>query len=225
MKLTAIRYGTTLLNEDWIFTDGNPDKKYRIALLFFLLEINGKKYLADVGCDTMPGFELIEHTSPIKLLNGLGINGADVDGVILSHTHHDHIDGIRYYPNATVYVHEREADNVKKLAPDNKIITFSKEYKLADNVVIKHIGGHSAGSCVVELTTDKTVYVLCGDESYHKLCFSCKDRAKAGYSAERSAYFYTEYSKPRYTAILFHDDDIVKGVGSRVLYCNSEEKL
>ena len=218
MKLTALRYGTTLLGENCIFTDGDPQKKYRISLLFFLIEEDGKKYLVDVGCDTMPGFELIEHTSPANVLSLLKINGADIDGVILSHTHHDHVDGIRYYQNATIYVHESEKDEVVKRAPNNDITTFSSEYKIADNVVIKHIGGHSKGSSVVEIKTPKTTIVLCGDESYHKLCFNSLDRVKVGYNVERSTYFYTKYSKPRYTTILFHDDTIVEGLGTKVLY-------
>ncbi len=218
MKLTALRYGTTMLGENWIFTDGNPQKKYRTSLLFFLLEVNEKKYLIDVGCDTMPGFELVEHTSPINVLSALKISGEDIDGVILSHTHHDHVDGIRYYKNARVYVHESEKDVVEKLAPNNDIITFSSEYKIAENVVIKHIGGHSRGSSVVEIKTDNTIFVLCGDESYHRLCFDFLDRVKVGYNAERSAYFYTEYSKPCYTTILFQDDTVVEGLGAKVLY-------
>lgn len=218
MKLTALRYGTTLLGENWIFTDGDPQKKYRISLLFFLIEANGKKYLADVGCDTMPGFELLEHTSPINVLNSIGIDGAEIDGVILSHTHHDHVDGIRYYENATIYVHKSEQDVVKKLAPNNKIIAVDEEYKLTDNITMKHIGGHSVGSCVTEIKTEKTVFALCGDESYHKLCFDFLDRVKVGYDAERSACFYGEYSKPCYTVVLYHDNDIVGTVGTEVLY-------
>ncbi|MBE5732752.1 MAG: MBL fold metallo-hydrolase [Clostridiales bacterium] len=218
MKLTALRYGTTHLGENWIFIDGDPKKKYRISLLFFLLEIDEKKYLVDVGCDTMPGFDLVEHTSPINVLSLLKIKGADIDGVILSHTHHDHVDGIRYYENATIYVHESEKEIVRKLAPNNNITTFSSEFKIAENVVIKHIGGHSAGSSVVEIKTDKTTFVLCGDESYHRTCFSTPNLAGGSRNRERTNYFYTEYSKPCYTTILFHDDTIVEGIGIKVLH-------
>ncbi len=218
MKLTALRYGTTMLGENCIFIDGDAQKKYRISLLFFLIEIDEKKYLVDVGCDTMPGFELIEHTSPINVLNSLKIEAEDVDGVILSHTHHDHIDGIRYYKNATIYVQESEMDVVKRVAPNNKIIAFSLQYKIAENVVIKHIGGHSKGSSIVEIKTDETVYVLCGDESYHKMCFYTPERAGGSYNRERTTYFYSEYLKPCYTPILFHDDEVVDGIGTRILY-------
>jgi glyoxylase-like metal-dependent hydrolase (beta-lactamase superfamily II) len=218
MKLTALRYGSTTLGENWIFNDGDPKRKYRIALLFFLIEVDEKKYLVDVGCDTMPGFDLIEHTSPINVLNSIEIDGAEIDGVILSHTHHDHVDGIRYYKNATIYVHESEKDVVERLAPKNKVTSFSSEYKIADNVTIKHIGGHSKGSSVVEIKTKETTFVLCGDESYHRQCFDFIDRVKVGYNVERSTYFYTEYSKPCYTTILFHDDTIVERLGAKVLY-------
>ena len=68
MKLTAFQYGKTELAEAMIFENGSFDIKQPIALLFFLIETEGRKILVDVGCDTMPGFPLFEHKSPVEVL-------------------------------------------------------------------------------------------------------------------------------------------------------------
>ena len=60
MKLTAFQYGKTDLTLRAVFQDGKEEEKIPISLLFFLIETENRKILVDVGCDTMPGFELFE---------------------------------------------------------------------------------------------------------------------------------------------------------------------
>ena len=60
MKLIAFQYGKTEITGRMGFVGGNPDVKLPISLMFFLIETGDKKILADVGCDTMPGFVLYE---------------------------------------------------------------------------------------------------------------------------------------------------------------------
>lgn len=50
---------------------------------------------------------------------------------------------------------------------DKKIlIDVGCDKMLFDNVEIKHIGGHSPGSCIVLIRMNEKNYVLCGDECY-----------------------------------------------------------
>ena len=64
MRIIAFKYGTTEITERMAFVEGNENVKLPIALLFFLIEYNNKKILIDVGCNTMPGYELFEFEFP-----------------------------------------------------------------------------------------------------------------------------------------------------------------
>ena len=78
MKITALRYGTTFLGKDQIFSDGDKNDLVRISLLYFLVETENKKILIDVGCDEMKGFNLIEHKRPVDILEEYGVDILDL---------------------------------------------------------------------------------------------------------------------------------------------------
>lgn len=221
MKISAIRYGTTRLWEDQIYTFGKREDTIEISLLFFLVETDGKKILIDVGCDEMAGFELIEHKKPVKVLEENGIKKEDITDIILTHTHGDHCDCVFYYPNATVYVNEREKDSIiNKMAKSQKLITFDKEFIFNEQILIKHVGGHSKGSSIVEISIDNKIYVFVGDECYHKSCFDMPNLAKSMYNANKTQEFLNEYKKSKYKTFVFHDVEIIDKLGVKTIYYN-----
>ena len=77
MRLIAFKYGATEITEQMAFQGGSENIKLPIALLFFLIEYENKKILIDVGCDTMPGFELIEFENPVKVLETYGVKRSE----------------------------------------------------------------------------------------------------------------------------------------------------
>ncbi|MBQ2743357.1 MAG: MBL fold metallo-hydrolase [Oscillospiraceae bacterium] len=218
MKLIALKYGTTEITEAMAFQNGNKKKKMPIALLFFLIEADEKKILVDVGCDTMPGFELSEFQKPVEVLEAYGVSRTEITDIIITHAHHDHIDALRYYPQATVYLHRDELKNAEKyLSEHNKICAIDEDKEIIDNVKFKYVGGHSAGSGIVLIKKDGKKYVLCGDECYtidnliHKKptgCSCCLAKSKS---------FVSEYGKECYIPIVFHDFCLVPDIGYRTL--------
>ncbi|MBQ9784348.1 MAG: MBL fold metallo-hydrolase [Clostridia bacterium] len=216
MELIALQYGKTTLREDWIRTDGDASRVYPIALLFFLIRTEEKCILVDVGCDTMPGFDLIEHESPVVTLERAGVRREEITDVILTHGHHDHADALRYYPSATVYVHENELAEVRKyMLPTQTAVTFSAPTEVAAGVRILPICGHTDGSSVVELAMGERTVVLCGDECYHRDCFSFPQRSGGSCNRENTLAFFKTYSAPQYETVLFHDPDLVGELGAR----------
>ena len=216
MKLTAYKYGDTLLPEKMAFKEYRDGVKLPISLLFFLIETKGRKILVDVGCDTMPGFELLKHKIPVDVLEESGINRNDITDVIITHAHHDHIDSLRYYENATVYIHLEELEKAEKYLPDSvQVIAISGDTEIEENVVIKPICGHSRGSCIVII--DQNV-VLCGDECYMQENLTNNIPTASSSNKENSLKFTEEYRKDFYSTILFHDPDLVEKIGNKVLY-------
>ena len=216
MKLTAFEYGKTEINEKMAFPDGNPEIKLPIALLFFMIEEKDKKILVDVGCDTMPGFPLYEFEKPAEIMKKGGVKPEDITHILLSHSHHDHIDALRYYKKAKVYIQENEKEAAKGYIDDaSRLHTFKDQIKITDNIIMKHIGGHSPGSSIIILNGN---YILCGDECYVKENFSDNIPTGSSYCIEKSREFIKEYRKDFYTKILFHDPDIVGELGNKVIF-------
>ncbi|MBR3942216.1 MAG: MBL fold metallo-hydrolase [Clostridia bacterium] len=220
MKLTAFCYGTTEIDERMAFQDGDKQKKIPISLLFFLISTEDKQILVDVGCDTMPGFPLYTFCSPVEVLEEAGVKRTDITDIILTHTHHDHADGLRYYPQAKVYVHKTEAEAAKKYAPEPKnIVCFNDYAEIAENVVVQHIGGHSEGSSVVRVKD----MVLCGDECYTRENLTLKKPTGSSFDLEKSTYFVQKYGVLKEKAILFHDLAVMSAIGNKVLLDECEE--
>ena len=224
MKLYCFKYGETEITEAMAFQKGNPDKKIPVSLLYFLLETNGKKILVDAGCDTMPGFTLFKHQKPIEVLEENGFDIGEITDVVITHAHHDHIDGVRYFPNAKIHIHQKELENGKSYLAENKcVLPFEVEKCICPNVTIKAIGGHCEGSAIVEIATENTIYVLCGDECYTTENLTELKPTGCSVALTKSTEFVNEYSKPKYTPILFHDNTILENIGHKILFDNQKE--
>ena len=127
MRLTAFRYGTTEITERMAFQDGREDEKIPVSLMFFLIEEGKRKILVDVGCDTMPGFELFEFEKPVNVLEKCGVMSEEITDVVITHSHHDHIAALYNYPKAAVYINEKELPQAEKYLPDkSKAVLFGK---------------------------------------------------------------------------------------------------
>ena len=53
---------------------------------------------------------LPNYASPAEMLETIDVVADEVEHVILTHLHWDHIDGVTLFPNATVYVQKKERD-------------------------------------------------------------------------------------------------------------------
>lgn len=82
-----------------------PGGKYPSAVNVFLVETPEGRFLFDTGY----GEKLFDH------MKELGVTAADVDYLLLTHSHGDHIggmvkDGVATLPKAEVYVSEKEVE-------------------------------------------------------------------------------------------------------------------
>ena len=213
MKLTALQYGTTRITEAMAFPGGRKDTAIPIALLFFLIETQDRRILVDTGCDTMPGFPLYSHEKPVQTLARLGLTPGDITDVILTHPHGDHASCAHYYPHARFWVQEEALGAMAKYLPDNANVTaFADSATPAPGITLRHIGGHTRGSSIVELEDGR---VLCGDECYTRENFIRCIPTGASTYPEQSAAFVREYQGRN--TILFHDPRLVGAIGTKIL--------
>lgn len=217
MKLTCFRYGSTFLKERDALKGGRPDVELPISLLFFLLEVDDLKILIDVGCDTMPGFFLKEHRSPVLVLEDAGISRNDITHVILTHAHHDHAQCVHYYKNANIIIHRDALRHVAAfLEKDQTVTAFDSSYTPCQGVTVQYVGGHADGSSIVTVNDGKNEIVLCGDECYVRESFEQKRLSGAIRDSAVAMDFIDKYRNHPGT-VLFHDDTLVGGIGACVL--------
>ncbi len=126
--------------------------------------------------------------------------------MIITHAHHDHIECVKYFKNATVHIQKVEHKNGKSYIPDGFVVNiFEDEFSVCENVKIVKIGGHSEGSCVVEIQDGEKLYVVCGDECYLRECLTRKIPTGSSFSEEKSRDFIEKYSDKKYDVLLCHD--------------------
>jgi glyoxylase-like metal-dependent hydrolase (beta-lactamase superfamily II) len=119
-----------------------------------------------------------------QLLAAQGVEPADVDLVVHTHLHVDHVgwnmvDGAPYFSNARRLAHRADYENMTTKNPDRRYVRdqlvalhdagglelFDDGFSPAAGVGIEHAPGHTAGHCVV--TVGDTTFL--GDLAVHAL--------------------------------------------------------
>lgn len=207
LKIIPVKYAESTLPESMVFCNGDKNKLFPIVFLVYLIITGKKKILVDAGCETMPGFDMKEFIGPVRALKCAGIQASEITDVIITHAHHDHIECVKYFENAVLHIQKEEYLNGKKYIPDDAHINvFKHECKITDDVKAIKIGGHSVGSCVVEVDKDNFVYVIAGDECYSRKCIENHIVTGCSYCLEKSAAFLEKYDKKKYKILCCHEE-------------------
>ena len=207
IEVRAFKYGESVLPGNMVFLNGEEEKKYPILFKVYLIIMQNRKILVDAGCETMPGFEMKNFIGTVKALEKEGISATDITDVIITHAHHDHIECVKYFSNALVYIQEDEYNAGKKyFAPQQKLCLFKDEITIAENIKILKIGGHSKGSSIVIVTAEKENLVFVGDECYLRECIKRKIPTGASVCPEKSREFIEKYGNGTYTLLFCHDE-------------------
>ncbi len=205
-KIDSILYARSSMPERMAIRGGEKEKRVPIDFIFYYMKTNSREILIDAGCDSLPGFEMKDFIRPDEALRKKGIDPDGITDLIITHAHHDHIDGAKYFRNATVYIQKEEYEEGKEyLLQNKKVITFDEEYSLFDGLKILKIGGHSAGSSVVQADFLKQKYLFCGDEVYIKRNFEEIIPSGEVFCLEKAKGFIQTYANSEYILMLFHE--------------------
>lgn len=179
-----------------------------ISFTIYLIQTEKKNIFVDVGCVDGAGFEMSLFKKPVDVLKEYGFSPNEITDVIITHSHHDHIEASRYYENAVIHIQQDEYVAAKRYIPTSfDVHLIDDEFSLSENVIMRKIGGHYIGSCIVLADN----YVFCGDECYYEKCLTDKICTGASYNEELSQIFIEEFSKDTYIPLLFHDPNIMTG--------------
>lgn len=206
IEIIPVEYGNSTLRKYMVFSDTQSPEPIPIVFAVYLVKTENKNILIDAGCETMPGFVMENFIGPVKALEKINIFPKDITDVVITHAHHDHIESVKYFKNANIYIQKDEYEDGKNYLTENeKIILFKNEINVCKNVKVVKIGGHSVGSCVVEITKDDKIYVVTGDECYKRECLTNGIPTGASFCPEKSKKFIEKYSNDKYVTLLCHD--------------------
>ena len=209
-SIKRITYGRSTLPENCILPGGKEEKKIPILFSVFLIETDERCVLVDAGCDTMPGFEMVDFIGPVAALEREGYRAEDITDVILTHAHHDHIDGIRHFGHARIYLHRSELAYAQRhgFFTDGtaSLELFEGTVEPERDLRIVHTGGHTSGSSVVEVRWQDRDYVICGDECYSMENIRKQIPTPSTSSAENSQKFIERYATGSFICLLAHDE-------------------
>lgn len=206
LEIIPIEYGKSVLPASMIFQGGAEDKFHPIVFMIYLIKTQNRLILADAGCETMPGFDMHDFIGPVKALEKLDIKPEDITDVIITHAHHDHIECVSKFKNAVIYIQRDEYESGKGyFAEDMNRKLFDNEMQICSGVKAVKIGGHSKGSCIVEITDNGKKYIIAGDECYLRECLDKRIPTGTSYCPKNSREFIEKYGNGEYTVLLCHD--------------------
>lgn len=209
LSLQCIKYAESTLPESMVFDGGSDKVKIPISFAFFLVESGCRKILIDAGCDTMPGFDMRDFCSPPVALRQVGVSPEDITDVVITHAHHDHIEAVSHYKNATVYINRKEFEAGKRYIPQEmSIVLFDDELTLSERMRVVTVAGHSAGSAIVEIICEDAVLVLCGDECYTNANIAQRRCTGTYYDKGKAIAFIEKYSGDGYRVYTCHDSSL-----------------
>ena len=204
--LYCLKYAESVLPEGMAFCGGVKERVVPISFAVYLIKLKEKNVLVDVGCNTMPGFVMKRFYSPVFVLRQAGLSADDITDVIITHAHHDHIENLRYFKNATLHITEEEYLNGKRYVPSGMKLNLIKEQSiLFEQIKIIKWAGHSIGSAIVEITDNNVIHLLAGDECYVNECIARKIPTGTYENLEKSRRFVEKYSDKKYRVHTCHD--------------------
>ena len=127
------------------------------------------------------GRTLLRH--PAELLDKIQVDPKTVQHAIVTHLHWDHVGGYALFPNARLYVQERElhfwtSSNLPEwqssLEEDELVAVVRLHFRgklglchgsqeIVPGITVHHVGGHTMGSQIVQVETARGPAVLASD--------------------------------------------------------------
>jgi glyoxylase-like metal-dependent hydrolase (beta-lactamase superfamily II) len=189
-KVHILYYGSHMSPmSDLIAGAGKSGEKILTPSLGMFIDHPDAKIVVDTGWnDDVPqigrdmGHVYTPEHTPVGQLAKLGVDPRDIDYVVLTHMHFDHVGGVRHFPGARILVRRAELEKAfvppknsefLYLRPDFDVpniryetIDGDMDYVICPGVTLISTPGHSAGSQSILVETEAGRVLYAGDALY-----------------------------------------------------------
>jgi len=186
LEAAAREYVTSRTNYRWS-SYGDPDGPQAMDYFFYVLRSEGRTIVVDCGFDPVAGERRGRRclTQPVQALRTLGIEPAEVETMLISHLHYDHIGNLGAFERATFLVPQRELTfwtsdvarydqfwhhveaaeigQVADLHAAGRVETYGGETEVAPGLTAIEVGGHSPGQQILLVDTADGRLLLTSD--------------------------------------------------------------
>ena len=206
LSIFCIKYAESTLPESMVFLGGNKNKSLPISFAVYLIKSGDRNILVDAGCYTMPGFKMRKFYSSAFVLRTVDVSADEITDVIITHSHQDHIEAVKYFKNAVIHITKKKYEDGRAFIPDNfKVNLFENEYTISPIIKILECGGHFKGSSIVEIQTDDLIHIFAGDECYTNANIEKGICTGTCYNKDNAIRFIEKYSNKKYSVHTCHD--------------------
>ena len=192
MKVYPLWVGEFEARDSTSFRGGNPELVVWYASYIFYIEGARRKTVVDTSfTDPKICLEQMNHpsrrpagSSVEEKLATVGVKPTDIETVVLTHCHWDHIGGLSLFPNAQIFC--QRAEVAWSLSPPDwmasaypralchslpsvkdRLTVIDGDYVLEEGIELRLVGAHSPGSQMVEVSGDEHQIVITGDAVLH----------------------------------------------------------
>lgn len=195
-EILAVRYASRATTAQNVFLNyhmyGEPDRAVTMDYFFWIVRNSERTIVVDTGYSTDSA---VHRNRPVLLSTHQALAAAtvrpdEVDQVVLTHAHFDHIGGVSAFRSAEVvmtgteyefwtsplaqrqqFAHAAERADLDHLsevaAADRMTLTHAPTQQLAPGVELLELGGHTPGQAVVLVRTARGEVVLASDAVHY----------------------------------------------------------
>jgi len=194
-EVLAVRYGTRMTRKSEVFLHyglyGEPDAAIQMDYYFWLARSGARTILIDCGFNEHSGARRGRTMlcPPAEALHRLGIAPRDIDLLVVTHAHYDHIGNLAAFPAAQIVMSAREyefwtgplaarplfatsaeqadLDVLRQAHQDGRVRLVSERHPAADGLDVIEVGGHTPGQLVVIAQSGRGEVVLASDALHY----------------------------------------------------------
>jgi glyoxylase-like metal-dependent hydrolase (beta-lactamase superfamily II) len=190
----ALRYASRTCRSTEVFlrseTDRSPaDEILDLDYYFWLVRNDARIVLVDCGFDRerAAAKNRFQDTDPLDLLERMDVRPEDVDHVVTTHMHYDHVGNAERFPHAafsiareeydfwcgpdgetgTALVDPEEVRIVRKLALEERLHLVDGAEELFPGLSVTRLGGHTPGQLIVQVDSGDGEVVLASDAAHY----------------------------------------------------------
>lgn len=192
-ELYAIRYATREARRPDHFVGGDPhDTPMAMDYFIWLARNTRHTWLVDTGFNAEMAARRKRQLlrTPRQGLQLLGVDGDEIENIVLTHLHYDHVGTFDEFPKARFHLQDAEmafatgrhmchdylshgfevetiAGMVRKVFAKRVAFYDGGSHELVPGLSVHHIGGHTAGLQCVRVYTRRGWVVLASDASHY----------------------------------------------------------